>query len=134
MSGWRNFRTHKSDSFGYKLKRWFHNKSQKMGKENFHFTTRMLMEELELDYENYGERTKVNNFIYNERKDFSRALTTFLQSNEYLEKKEAGKGEKELFDAMVDAALSRNIYPVFCDHAEVSHSPCQRNCTSPGIE
>lgn len=98
------------------LKRWFRNKYSKVGKEKFHFKTRELMADIdELDYENFNDRSTVNNFISRERYNFKQAITSFLQTERYVQEKEAGKGEKELFDALITAALSRDIYPVWCD-------------------
>ena len=117
MSGWRGIRRRRSGSFGHKLKAWFRKKYRKEGKQKFSFTIGNLMNEVGLDYDNRLDYSRTYNFIQEERNAFKQVLTSFLQSEEYLEKKDEGLGEKEVFDLLVDAVLSRDIYPVWCEQS-----------------
>ena len=118
--GWRSkrFSRRRLGSFGITLKSWLRTMYEKKGTEGFHFTIRELMNDLELDYTNYNERTRVSTFIQNERSQFYEILSEMHASGEYDENKEAGLGEKEIFDLLVKSALSHNIYPVWADQLE----------------
>ena len=120
MTGWRSrkFSGRRTGALGIKLKSWLRTMYEKKGSEDFHFTIREMMNDLEMDYSNYYERTRVSSFIQKERSLFYDILSEMHTSGEYGENKEAGLGEKEIFDVLVKSALSHNIYPVWADKSE----------------
>ena len=120
MSGWRSRRRRRGrpSVATIKMKSWLRKMHEEEGTEGFHFTIREMMNDLELDYSNYNERTRVSTFIQNERGQFYDILSEMHASGEYDENKEAGLGEKEIFDLLVKSAISHNIYPVWADQQE----------------
>ena len=123
MKGWRGFRRHRLDSFGLKIKSWLRKEYRKEGREGFNFTIKELMDSLELDYDSYKIRSKISSFIQNERQDFYEALNELYASEEYIESKNSGMTEKEIFDKLVSAALSRDIYPLRADRFSSNEYP-----------
>jgi len=114
MSGWKQPSGRSSGVVALRMKAWLRDtfdEKKKIG--NFDFTIREMMDDLEMDYDNHYDRGKVRNFIQSERKTFYEILSEMHSSGSYDDYKEAGMGDKEVFDKLVYSAVSRNIFPVF---------------------